>query len=512
MTTRFPFLAGVLILTLALIAMVEIVLRRYPVDNSLGELAPSNITRRVVFENGEDKNSGMIGIRDGNIKERETSTDITASSASSSQFDPSASPTTRNVLSTPRTRPTTTDPGYTSTTIPGAFLSTTTPTSEPWVTPSPTFNTVDTAYLPSTTGPSAYVPSTTPLNGMGGPVTTVTLEPIRTKSFYYTRNSAYVPPSQSVSTPPIAAQSGPLPISATIPGSFIPTDSQGPPPSVVSTITLPNSPQTPPSNGGDNLSTGPGAYNPTVATNGGVAAQLSTIPTSTVVDPNAVDTSLVPVSTLVSSGSAVVVLGTPSKPPLVPVSTYTSNGVAMVVLGPSKPPLVPVSTFTSNGATMVVLGQPTPTSLVPISTLTSNGVAVVVLGHPTSQPGVFVTSALSTSGSEYTVLVEPATSTSGSIAYVYMTTITLGLGSQTSTGAAAPQNTAPTASNQPNPQKDALPFTNTSYFAAWYLPSMIAVAFRILWTIVYNNARLMEPFYRLASPAGVTGKHFLDTL
>jgi hypothetical protein len=29
---------------------------------------------------------------------------------------------------------------------------------------------------------------------------------------------------------------------------------------------------------------------------------------------------------------------------------------------------------------------------------------------------------------------------------------------------------------------------------------------------VYTNARLMEPFYRLASPTGVAGKDFLDTL
>jgi hypothetical protein len=134
---------------------------------------------------------------------------------------------------------------------------------------------------------------------------------------------------------------------------------------------------------------------------------------------------------------------------------------------------------------------------------------VVILGHPTAQPGAFITSAVSPAGSEYSVLVEPVTTTSGTIAYVYMTTITLGPDGQTPTAAGAPKNTAlPTA----NGQKEPLPFTNMSYFAAWYLPTMIAVAFRILWTIVYNNARLMEPFYRLASPAGVAGKDFMDTL
>ena len=135
-----------------------------------------------------------------------------------------------------------------------------------------------------------------------------------------------------------------------------------------------------------------------------------------------------------------------------------------------------------------------------------NGIALVVLGHPTSQP-----TDPAVSPSSYSVVVEQITSTSGSVAYVYMTTLTLGpsqLASYTAT-AVTPQSTVAATSDQ---QTKTIVFTDISYFAAWYLPTIIAVAFRVLWTAVYNNARLMEPFYRLASPAGVAGRDVLDNL
>jgi hypothetical protein len=69
-----------------------------------------------------------------------------------------------------------------------------------------------------------------------------------------------------------------------------------------------------------------------------------------------------------------------------------------------------------------------------------------------------------------------------------------------------------TASTGSEQERTDQPFTSMNYFTASYLPTLIAVAFRVLWTIVYNNARLMEPFYRLASPSGAMGKHFLNTL
>jgi Protein of unknown function (DUF3433) len=465
-TTRLPFLSGVLILTLALIAIVEIVLLQYPVDDNLGPLAAPNITRRFMFDNSEDETIGIDGIlQHVHLNARVPSVSVTESSASSSPADSSTS-----------------DISASTQTGPGTFLSLQSPPP--------------TSFLRTET--SAYIPP-----------------------------SAYIPTSRSL---PQTAPSGYLPTYTSIPGAYIPTTQ---PPSVETTITLPNGPSvnTPtstttqpayipsqppplgtgsgagPSNGGATLSNGPGAHVPTSTANAGVGTQVTNVPTSTINDPNAVATSLIPLSTLTSGGTAVVVLGTPSKTLLVPVSTYTSNGVALVVMGsPSKTPMVPVSTYTSNGYVIVVMGSPTKTSLVPVSTMTSNGVAVVVLGLPTSQP---TTSAVLSSG--YSVVIEPVTSTSGSVAYVYMTTITLSpsqLASQTAT-ATTPQNTASTTSDQ---QKTTIAFTNISYFAAWYLPTIIAVAFRVLWTIVYNNARMMEPFYRLASPPGVTGSHALDTL
>ena len=448
-----------------------------------------------MFDNSEDERIGVDGVpKHVHLKARVPSSSDNESSAPSSPADPSSSAISASTETIP-SAPTTT------------------------IAEAETFTTIQGAYIPSTD---------------------LSVESGRPKSFERIEKSEYIPTTQSPNIPsdnPSAVQAEYLPTFTTIPGAYVPTTTPGAyvpttqQPGVVTTITLPNGPSgdiptfttTPeayiptqpplsdsiagPSNGGEALPTDVGAYASTGPANAGTGLQFATIPTSTIDDPNAMATSLVPVATYTSDGVAVVVSGSPSKISLVPVSTYTSNGVALVVMGsPSKTSLVPVSTYTSNGSAFVVMGTPSETSLVPVSTMTSNGVVEVVLGHPTSQP---ITSAVLSSG--YSVVVEPVTSTSGSVAYVYMTTMTLGPSQTASrtTTTAAPQNTASTTSDQ---QTTTIAFTNMSYFAAWYLPTIIAVAFRVLWTIVYNNARMMEPFYRLASPAGVTGKHALDNL
>jgi hypothetical protein len=54
--------------------------------------------------------------------------------------------------------------------------------------------------------------------------------------------------------------------------------------------------------------------------------------------------------------------------------------------------------------------------------------------------------------------------------------------------------------------------SNLEYFIGYYVPTLAAVVFRILWAVVYNDARLMEPFYRLASSSGAQGRDSLGTL
>lgn len=545
-STRFPFLCGVVIITLSLIAIVEIVLRQYPVDDSLGELAITGNNRRAVFENSGDEDVGINDLQYGFIKARAptmttNSVEETATTSPESDNSPSTSSSWLDA--------TTSASVGESTSIPIEIHIPTAETSPPIASVGDGINVVfgghrgHLGYVPpERTSISAYIPppeTSVPIasvdDGIDDAATTNGWSRSR-KPPFRTVVSAYIPPPTTTVSVAFTddhrvfsdyapsdstAPGDDIPVSTTIqqapPGDSMPTSiitPQAAPPSVATTITLPNGPQpsqsgeSGESGGGEIVSTSPDVHDPGILTKPGVEAQVSNIPTSTIDDPMAFPTSMVPISTLTSGGAAVVLLGTPSKPPLVPVSTFTSNGVAMVVMGSTTEPapaLVPISTFTSNGATMIVMGSETPTSLVPISTVTSNGVAVVVLGHPSPQP---VTTDISQSGSGYSVLVEPVTSTSGGIAYVYMTTLTLGPASQTST-AGAPQNTALTAADQ---QNATLPFTNMSYFAASYLPTIVAVAFRFLWTMVYNNARVMEPFYRLASPSGVIGKHFLDTL
>jgi len=580
-TTRIPFLTGILIFTLALVAIVEIVLRQYPVDNDLGSLTAPNITRRFLYDASEDGRIGLYGDhQDGNIRARMPSISATESATSvplggsstggsgasgqGSAFSPTTTASIPPAMSDGAS-PLTPVPSIPSSPDTSFFTGVFTTGSDDYIPP---------GTISETTIPGAYIATPPTTGGVDIPTTASRSQsPISISISDQTVSSAYVPATPiveviSVSTSP-SLPSRPLismdrtegtaynPGSTTepqaAPSGYIQTSQT---PSVVTTITLPSDPPVSrtfttipieyiptnqpvegastvnsPQNGGETTSTAPGAITPTGPAGAGASSQLENIPTSTINDPNAIPTSLVPVATQTSGGMDVVVMGTPTIAPLVPVSTYTSGGVALVVMGSSsKPPLVPVSTYTSNGAAYVVmgtqsttslvpvstytsngaayvvLGTPSKTSLVPVATMTSNGVAVVVLGPPTSQP-----TDPAVLPSSYSVVVEQVTSTSGSVAYVYYTTLTLGpsqLASFTAT-AATPQNTGDTTSDL---QKTTIVFTNISYFAAWYLPTMVAVAFRVLWTVVYNNARLMEPFYRLSSPAGVSGRDALDNL
>jgi hypothetical protein len=437
-----------------LIAIVEIALLQYPVDSSLGPLAAPNITRRYVFNISEDERIGVDSVlQHVHLKARVPLISNVECSASSS-------PSTNAISASAQTIPS----------APTTMIADTVGSLSPrfYDPPKSDYRASVSLYIPTTSDPnspntasSTYVP-TTPLVSV---VTTIALP---------------------------NGHSGDIPTFTTTSVPYVPTQ---PPPSD-SVAGLSYEEQT--------LSAGLGTYASASPANAAVGSQLANVPTSIIIGPNIMATSLVPVATHTSGGMTMVVLGSPSSAPLVPVSTYTSNGVALVAIGsPSEASVVPVSTYTSNGSAFVVMGTPSEASQVPVSTMTSNGVAVVIIGPSTSQ---FITSAALSSGSS--VVVEPVTSTSGSVAYVYMTTMTLGPSqSQTST-ATAPQNTSSTTSDQ----QTTIAFTNMSYFAAWYLPTIIAVAFRVLWTIVYNNARMMEPFYRLASPAGVTGGHALDNL
>jgi hypothetical protein len=60
------------------------------------------------------------------------------------------------------------------------------------------------------------------------------------------------------------------------------------------------------------------------------------------------------------------------------------------------------------------------------------------------------------------------------------------------------------------------PFTNTDYFLGSYLPTLIAVIYKISWTILYAAIELLTPFFGLAEPGGalaekVVGLYYLSS-
>lgn len=282
---------------------------------------------------------------------------------------------------------------------------------------------------------------------------------------------AYIPVAGGDSSIPPSKPHNPT--STNIPGAYIPSTTTDNP--FITSV----------------LSTKPSAYIPTLTPTVGETQSNnpdSYIPTTPVAGtPSG---AYIPTTAADAADSVITTLG--------PVSTYTASGIAMVVVGyqtktrSPSPSLIPVSTITSNGATMVVYSISTP----------------VKSAKPATTTPV-------TSGKSYSVYTGYVTSTSGSVAYVYMTTMTL---SSATSGAAFPGSTSAgssltgSTSNSTSHEKPDITFGPMSYFTASYLPTLIAVAFRILWTIVYNNARLMEPFYRLVPPSGAQGKHALGTL
>lgn len=55
------------------------------------------------------------------------------------------------------------------------------------------------------------------------------------------------------------------------------------------------------------------------------------------------------------------------------------------------------------------------------------------------------------------------------------------------------------------------PFTYSTYFAATFLPALIAVVLKTLWSIIASSLRMIEPFQRLMEGKNVTAKYSLMT-
>ena len=566
-STRWPFLICVLLLTFGLIAIVEVACHNFPVENYQSSFFGLNLTHRDLTQTNKEV-LGVFGLRrDGTIKPRQL-----LSRNETSQSSPPESPSATSpgaYIPTTTSRPAVAAGSSDDTSIPqpvvttayippssyippettdgGAYLPTTTYTE--------LSTTVD-GYIPTdptiyaSTQVSGYIPegASIPTSSASSVVTTITLpgNGAVAGGTSTTIPGAYitttVPPS-AVTTVVVGAtsegayvttHSGYHPFKTILSGYLDPTDPSGGGPTVnggegvSTTITLPD--------GDPTGTTIPDGYIPTSnipvpsATDGayiptpGAPSVLTTVTLPQVGPTGSASTSdipgtesgafipvtqtVVPISTVITGGTAVVMMGTPTTTAMVPISTITSGGVAVVVVGlPTSTPLVPISTITSGGSAIVLMGTPPVSSLVPISTIITGGITEVVYGSPArtgtlTQP---ITSKPSQTGS-YSVITTLVTSTSGSVAYVYNTTMTLG---PTTSIAAATQAAATTA---PVDGKSTQPFTPLSYFTAWYLPTIVAVVLRTIWTVVYNNARMMEPFYRLASPAGVSGRHALNSL
>ena len=74
----------------------------------------------------------------------------------------------------------------------------------------------------------------------------------------------------------------------------------------------------------------------------------------------------------------------------------------------------------------------------------------------------------------------------------------------TTTATGPGSRTGPSAAEKP-----VVPLTAANYFVGAYLPTLLAIILRIFIGVIYSTAKMMEPFYLLAGPAGALAKDVL---
>ncbi|KAI9710402.1 MAG: hypothetical protein M1812_007438 [Candelaria pacifica] len=107
------------------------------------------------------------------------------------------------------------------------------------------------------------------------------------------------------------------------------------------------------------------------------------------------------------------------------------------------------------------------------------------------------------------------TSASTSSTYLSLTSISSDYPGSTTVSVLDPSSTASAAgvsNDRAKPGKAViLIYPMHKYFTGAYLPVMLAVLYRLLWTSVYATVKIMEPFYQLTQPDGALGKDSLTT-
>ncbi|KAJ9602276.1 hypothetical protein H2200_013131 [Cladophialophora chaetospira] len=98
--------------------------------------------------------------------------------------------------------------------------------------------------------------------------------------------------------------------------------------------------------------------------------------------------------------------------------------------------------------------------------------------------------------------------------HIYTIVATLTSPFPTSTILGPPGATDPDPTINPDPQRPdevelGLALTGLQYFRAMYLPTVVAVIMKLVWSIVFASTKMMEPFYLLSRKGGASAKDSL---
>ncbi|KAK5054008.1 hypothetical protein LTR84_001970 [Exophiala bonariae] len=158
----------------------------------------------------------------------------------------------------------------------------------------------------------------------------------------------------------------------------------------------------------------------------------------------------------------------------------------------------------------------TPTFTAIIADITQSATFSDASIHATSAEDVTMAVTLTGSSPVLVINTQTFTDSTGGLStsivswtsYVDISVTTLVAG-QSQSGSSVPLPSTPPDEQRSYEVELGLALTNTQYFEAMYLPVLVAVLLKLIWSMVFAATKLMEPFYLLSREGGASAKDAL---
>ena len=206
---------------------------------------------------------------------------------------------------------------------------------------------------------------------------------------------------------------------------------------------------------------------------------------------------------------------TPSPTPGAYVQTTGVSTLTMSAAVITTPSINPSAYVQATGVSSLTMSAAATTTLyLPPSTDPSAYVQATGVSTSTTSVAATTTVVIATDPSAYvqtsgvSTLAEGVATTStveDAITTITLIATTSGAYVQTTVSKPSSQETNP-ANSGPKVETISLSWPLWKVFVGGYLPVLLAILFKVLWTSIYANVKLIEPFIQLANPAGALAK------